>query len=145
MAMTPEQALRLAMEYHRSGRWAEAEAVCRQILVPDPRHAPALHLLGILAGEAGRPDVAIELIGRAIGIAPRVADYHNNLGESYRRLGQWDKAVVSLRRAIELNRVQPVWLQTRRDRKPLASRRIAFVQPCDWVVERRAEGHYWGR
>jgi predicted O-linked N-acetylglucosamine transferase (SPINDLY family) len=101
--MTPEQAMSLAVEYHRSGRRAEAEAICRQILDPYPRHAPALHLLGILSGEAGRPDVAIELIGSALGAAPGVAVYHQDLGESYRRLGQWDKAIASLRRAIELS------------------------------------------
>ena len=47
-------------------------------------------------------DVAIELIGRAIALNPAVADYHSNLGESYRRAGRWDVAIACLRRAIEL-------------------------------------------
>ena len=45
---------------------------------------------------------AIDLIGRAIAINPAVSEYHSNLGESYRRAGQWEEAIASLRRAIEL-------------------------------------------
>ena len=69
-------------------------------LSPGPRrfpdHADALHLLGILATQAGRPNVAIELIGRAVTVSPTVAEYHLSLGESYKRSGQWDAAIASL-------------------------------------------------
>jgi len=100
--MTVDQVLRKALEHHQAGRLAEAEAIYRQVLARFPDHADALHLLGILATQTGRPDVAIELIGRAITVNPTVAEYHLNLGEAYRRSGQWDAAIASLSRSIEL-------------------------------------------
>jgi predicted O-linked N-acetylglucosamine transferase (SPINDLY family) len=100
--MTIEDAMRIAIGHHQEGHWAEAEGIYRQILAQVPSHADALHLLGALACQTGRPDRAIDLIGRAIAIDPAVAAYHGNLGESYRRAGRREEAIASLRRAIEL-------------------------------------------
>ena len=66
------------------------------MLAEMPYHSDALHLLGVLASQTGHADKAIDLIGRAIAINPAIAQYHGNLGESYRRLGQLDAALVSL-------------------------------------------------
>jgi len=103
--MTPgtvEQALQTALVHHQAGRRAEAEAIYREVLAEFPDHAGALHLLGVLAGQAGSTDSAIELIGRAVAIKADVPQYHSNLGEFYCRAGQWDRAIGSLSRAIEL-------------------------------------------
>jgi Flp pilus assembly protein TadD len=59
---------------------AEAEAIYRQVLVTDPSHADALHMLGVLANQLGRADVAADLIQRAIQLESGRAIYHNNLG-----------------------------------------------------------------
>ena len=53
-----------------------------------------------LAFQTGHYDAAIELIGRAVAITPSVAAYHCNLGESYRRAGQPERALESFRLAI---------------------------------------------
>jgi predicted O-linked N-acetylglucosamine transferase (SPINDLY family) len=97
------QALQIAIEHHQAGRWAEAAQVYRQILAKVPDNADALHLLGVLSSQTGHLGAAIELIGRAIRINPAVAEFHSNLGESYRRAGDWERAIASFRRAIELN------------------------------------------
>jgi len=102
MRVTIEQALQTALEHHQAGRLAEAEVLYRQVLIQRPTHAGVLHLLGILAGQTGRTDASIDLIGRAIAIDPGVAEYHGNLAESYRRSGQWERAIECLRRAIAL-------------------------------------------
>ena len=68
----------------------------------DPGHAGALHLLGVLTCQTGRTRTAIDLIGRAIAINPAVAEYHNDLGESYRRAGELDAAIACFQRAIAL-------------------------------------------
>jgi hypothetical protein len=39
-----------ALAHHHAGRIAEAERVCRQILVIDPDHAQNLHVLGLTEG-----------------------------------------------------------------------------------------------
>src|SRR5689334_491639 len=64
--LTIPQALNLALTHHQSGRFAEAEGIYRQILAVEPNHADALHLLGALAAQVGRPEVAVELIRHAI-------------------------------------------------------------------------------
>jgi predicted O-linked N-acetylglucosamine transferase (SPINDLY family) len=102
MHLTVEQAVQTALGHHQAGRLAEAEKLYRQVLILSPDHAGVLHLLGILAGQAGRTDASIELIGRAIAIEPGVVEYHCNLAESYQRSGQWEKAIGSLRLAIGL-------------------------------------------
>jgi predicted O-linked N-acetylglucosamine transferase (SPINDLY family) len=94
--------MRQALGHHRAGRLAEAETIYRQVLAEAPDHADALHLLGVVALQAGQAELAIDLIGRAVAIEPRAADYHVHLGEAYRRLGRWEDAVASLRRSVEL-------------------------------------------
>ncbi len=78
---TVDQAMQIALGHHQAGRRAEAEAIYRQVLAEFPAHAGALHLLGVLAGQAGYTDSAIDLIGRAVAINADVPEYHSNLGE----------------------------------------------------------------
>lgn len=59
---------------HVAGRLAEAEQAYRQVVAAAPRHADALHALGALALQAGRPDAADRLIGHAIALKP-AADF----------------------------------------------------------------------
>ena len=99
MPVTVAQAMRMALEHHRAGRLAEAETIYRQVLGGFPDHADALHLLGVLACQAGQPEVAIGLIGRAVAIDPDTAEYHLNLGEACRQAGRRDEAIASLRRS----------------------------------------------
>jgi len=100
--MTIDQAMALAIAHCNGGRLKEAESICRQILTVAPRHAPALHLLGVIAHQAGRSDLAAELIAKAVQEDPSCADYVCNLGEAYRRVGRLDDAVDACRRAVAL-------------------------------------------
>jgi Flp pilus assembly protein TadD len=61
---------RQGQQLHVSGRLAEAETIYRQILAAAPRHAEALHALGALAIQAGRPDGADALLLQAIALKP---------------------------------------------------------------------------
>jgi protein O-GlcNAc transferase len=99
---TTDQAIHLALEHHQAGRFAEAEAYYRRILEYSPAHPDALHLLGVLAGQVGRTETAIQLIGRAIAVNPLIAEFHGNLAEIYRRTGRIVEAMASYRRVTEL-------------------------------------------
>ncbi len=96
-----------AVALHQAGRLAEAEQLYRRVLAEAPRHADALHLLGVLAGQVGRQDVAADLIGQAIAIAPGIEAFHSNLGLALQGLGRLDEAVASYRRGIALNPRSP--------------------------------------
>ena len=58
--------IRLGLQEHQAGKLAEAEACYRAALKEKPRHADALHLLGVIAHQSGRHDEAVRLIREAI-------------------------------------------------------------------------------
>lgn len=101
MATVPKM-LATALHHHQAGRLPEAEALYRKILQAHPNHPDALHLLGVIAHQAGKHDVAVDYIGRAIGFNPKIAEYHNNIGEAYRAQGKLEEAVACYGRALAL-------------------------------------------
>ena len=54
------------MAYRQAGRFAEAQQVYREILQAQPRHADALHLLGLAEHQQGRHQDAVEWTGKAL-------------------------------------------------------------------------------
>jgi tetratricopeptide (TPR) repeat protein len=52
--------------------------------------------------QCGHSARAVELIGRAIALRPEVADFHANLAEAQRALGQHEPAAASCRAALRL-------------------------------------------
>jgi predicted O-linked N-acetylglucosamine transferase (SPINDLY family) len=93
------QAIREAMAHHQAGRWHEAEVIYQQVLQVEPNHPDALHLLGVLASQAGMHDIAVELIRHAINVHPASAMYFN-LGNAYKAQGMLGEAVNSYRTAL---------------------------------------------
>jgi protein O-GlcNAc transferase len=100
--VSTQQAFALARRHYQSGRLADAEVIAGQILAAEPRHARAMHLSGVIAHQLGRKDAAMDLIRRAIALAPGVADFHCHLGIVCFTAGQWEEAVAALRQAIAL-------------------------------------------
>lgn len=98
-----QTSLNLAVAHHRAGRFADAENLYRAILHEQPDHGVALHLLGVLTGQRGNHQAAIDLIRRAIAIDPTNADFHSNLGKFLIELGDPDAAIAACRKAIALN------------------------------------------
>ncbi len=96
------QALAAAFDANRAGRPDEAERLCREVLAADPRNADALHLLGTLARQFGRSDIAVDLIGQAIGVDRKVAPYHSSLGNALCDLRRPADAAASYRAALRL-------------------------------------------
>ena len=68
---TISEALALAIQHHQAGRLQAAEQIYRQILALEPNHAEALHLLGLIAHQVGKHEVAVACIGRAIELERR--------------------------------------------------------------------------
>jgi tetratricopeptide (TPR) repeat protein len=100
--MTIQQAIELGWQHQQQGRFAEAEAVYRQVLASYPNHPDAMQLLGVLAAQVGKADIAMDLIRRAIAINPRQPMYHCNLGQAYLSVGRADDAVAAFAQAITL-------------------------------------------
>jgi SAM-dependent methyltransferase len=92
----------LAFRRHQAGELREAEQLYRDILEADPRQLDALHFLGMIALQDGRPQEAVDLIGKAIAGNERIAAYHAGIAEAYGTLGQQENAIAHYRRAVEI-------------------------------------------
>lgn len=101
--MSLDEALRYAVELQRTHRLDAAETLFLRILDAVPGHPDALHYLGLLKFQRGRPDEAIDLLEQAIAGAPDFADFHGNLGNVLTALGRLEAAEASHRRAIALD------------------------------------------
>jgi tetratricopeptide (TPR) repeat protein len=94
--------LNSAIRYHQSGHLEQAARIYQGILARQSDDPDALHLLGVIALQQGRPQQAVELIVRAIAANPSVAAFHSNLAEGYRALGDLDRAVGCCQVALRL-------------------------------------------
>jgi Tfp pilus assembly protein PilF len=99
--------LQTALELHRVGRLADAEAMYRQALVENPNNPAALHLLGVILHQNKRSAEAVHFIQRAIALQPNISAFHNNLGEALRDLDRCEEAIASYQRALRLKPAYP--------------------------------------
>ena len=98
-----KEAFSTAVEHHQAGRLNEAERLYLQVLQAEPRHADALHFLGVLAHQVGRNDLAVDLICRAIAQNDQVPAFHNNLGNALKAQGKLQEAAASYARVLAHN------------------------------------------
>ena len=99
-----------AVRHHAGGRLTEAGAGYREVLARDETHAASLHGLGVIAYQTGRPEIAVDLIARAIAIEPAVAAFRTNLGNALKALARLDQAAAAYRQALALEPADTVAL-----------------------------------
>jgi len=97
-----QQTIDLAVQHHTAGRLSEAEQLYQQILQAHPNQPNALHLLGVIAYQVGKNDIAVELITKALAIQPNYAEAQVNLGNALKSLGKLDEAVASFQKALTI-------------------------------------------
>ena len=102
-----QQAIDLGKQRHQAGDLPEAEGIYQRILQADPNQPVALHLLGVIAHQFGKNDIATELITKAISIRPDYVEAYSNLGLALKGLGQLDEAVASYNKALAINPDHP--------------------------------------
>jgi predicted O-linked N-acetylglucosamine transferase (SPINDLY family) len=153
--MSPTQLYQQASGAHREGRFRQAELLYRQLLQQSPRHADALHMLGILCYQTERAAEAAELIAQAIALEPRNADMLINHGLTLRAAGKHHEALKSYERAMLLtpkdlilqNNLGNLYQELGRFEDAVACyRRVLRVHPSEAEV-RDALGHVllgWG-
>ena len=95
--------MRAAVRLHQAGRLADAERIYERILVTDSDRPDALHLLGVVALQSGRPERALELITQAVTGAPDDARILSNLGEAHRQSGDPAAAIDCYERALAID------------------------------------------
>lgn len=94
MAQELKNKILQAQEHERQGNLGAAEAAYLEILSLEPKHALAMHSLGVLYFHSSQWDRAFDYFARAVQEDPTDALYQRNLGELCRRLGKVDQAVL---------------------------------------------------
>jgi tetratricopeptide (TPR) repeat protein len=95
------------LKYHRAGSLREAQRLYCEVLEIDPRHGDCLHLLGLVLLQTGHPELAAEVIRKAIAANEMAPLYHLSLGNVLRAQGQSDAAAVCYLRVLELSPANP--------------------------------------
>ena len=105
-SIEPAQALAEARARHQSGDLPAAEAGYRAALdagsLPPELRADALHGLGVLLRQAGRPSEAIIALREAAAAAPEDAAIHHNLAAALGETGTLGEAIAHYERALDI-------------------------------------------
>jgi tetratricopeptide (TPR) repeat protein len=91
-----------AMALFQGGRLAEAKRIARRVLANQPKHAQALHLLGVALSQQGNHTEALRFIDAARQIEGQSASIYNSRGNVLVTLQRFDEAVASYDKAIAL-------------------------------------------
>jgi tetratricopeptide (TPR) repeat protein len=91
-----------ALRHHRAGRLRDAARIYRQILGVDAQQADSLHLLGMIAHQAGGDDLAVTMIRKAVAINGQEAVFHANLGTVLQAQNKPEEAAACYRQALVL-------------------------------------------
>jgi Flp pilus assembly protein TadD len=97
-----QQTLKLAFAAHKDGRHADAEALCRTLLLINATDAQLLFLLGMVLHKTGRDAEAADWLQRAAKLQPDAARVFSGLGCALRGRGDWAGAHKNFTRAAEL-------------------------------------------
>jgi predicted O-linked N-acetylglucosamine transferase (SPINDLY family) len=100
--VTINQAIEMALTYHQSGRFLQAEKIYQQVLQANPHHAGVLNLMGLLAYQTGNHTLAENLLRQAIAVNQNVPEFHNHLGLALHAQGQLATASTYYRQALHL-------------------------------------------
>lgn len=95
------QLLQQGLQFHKSGNLETAEQHYQKALTMQPDHPDANNLMGTLAHQADRNDLALPYLDKAIAANPHNANYHNMKGLILKALGKPAESETSYRLAIQ--------------------------------------------
>ncbi len=110
VALPTGEVLRIANEYERAGRLADAQRLLGHILHVDAHQGDALHLAGIVAFRQGNIATALDFMERSLRHGIDTPLYLRNICEVYRTLGRLDEALAAAKRATALAPADPLCL-----------------------------------
>jgi tetratricopeptide (TPR) repeat protein len=100
-APAPSALYEAGVRHMQEGRLLEAQLCCRQALTVNPHHAESLHLMGLLALQAGQYDHAIAWIAQA-NAQDVGTDYLFSLGTALGQQGLPEQALKAFDRLVQL-------------------------------------------
>ncbi len=97
-----DERLKEAVSLHKRGELMPAQTIYRDILRLRPRHADALHYLGLIALQQGQTQAGVELIGQSVEIDGSQVPALSNLAMGLLQLGRHVEALGCYNRALQL-------------------------------------------
>ena len=97
-----QQQLQSVIQLQQAGRFAEAEAACRQVLVTYPEQPDALHFLAMLRKQAGDNVAAGDYFRKALKLGGKNPAISSNYANFLSGEGREDEALAHYARAVKL-------------------------------------------
>jgi len=94
--------LEKAMTLVGQGRFAEARPLVVDLARKAPKHPLVWNLLGVIASSGDDHGKAARYFKKACVLAPREEDFHNNLGEAYRKSERFEDALICFETALSI-------------------------------------------
>ena len=101
--MNLNNAIKMAANFANQKQFVQAEKICRDIIAANDKYHPAYHLLGQLAFQSGRDDVAVQMLYKAVLLDEKRATYQRDLAEALFYSGKLKDAVTYAAGALKLN------------------------------------------
>ena len=98
-----EMAYKNAGDLLKKNEFNLAEKQLSEILKKFPNDPNALRLSGVSSLEQEKPEVALIPLQKAIRVAPKFLQAHENLAQAWTQLGDLNKAEVCFKKCLELD------------------------------------------
>jgi len=96
-----------AIQALKNGQLQDAERLARQALSVDPVNHHAIGVLGVIAGQIGKHEVAADLFGKAAALEPKSLSHQSNLLRALVSLEKFGDAVDAASKAMVHNPNSP--------------------------------------
>ena len=100
---TINETLQCGVEHHRAGRLFEAEQMYRKVLELHPRHAGAVHLLGLVAFQDGRAPQSIQMLREAMRLDAFNPLFPADMADICAKLGKLPDALAAYDKSLALD------------------------------------------
>ena len=121
--LTIVDALQVAVGHHRGAELDVAAKIYAEILLENPTQQDALHLMGLVLYQDGKPEEAVPYMEAAIRSNNTSYEYYNSLGLCLQAYGEFHAAIVQFKIAT---RLQPDYL------KALFNIGLSFQELHEW-------------
>jgi len=101
------EVLQAGIEHHKAGQLREAENMYRHILKIKPDNAATNHLMGLIAFQANKHNLAVDLISKAIKYNPKQSSFYISLGDVLKEQKKYDEAINAYNNSLKIKPDNP--------------------------------------